>query len=128
MVNDTILIKATNLNLPKVIDALLLHKAKVDIQSSRGTALCVAAEEGRLDIVRTLSDHGADVNAVREFQNTMPLCLAAKNGHTAVLRALLGAGANVKHEVRLNFTAIVYAIEQRHHAIADMLRDSGAKE
>ncbi|KAE8448752.1 hypothetical protein EG329_008968 [Mollisiaceae sp. DMI_Dod_QoI] len=128
MVNDTILISATDLNLPRVVDALLVHNAKVDLTSVRGTALCVAAEKGHLDIVRTLLEYNADANAIRPFQNTTPLCLAAKNGHTSVVRVLLSHGANIRHEVKPKFTAIVYAIQQRHHAIAEILRDKGAKE
>jgi ankyrin repeat protein len=124
--NDTVLITATDLNLPKLLEALLFHNAQVNLTSSKGTALCVAAEKGYLELVKMLLDCDADVNAIRLIDNTTPLCLAANNGHSAVVSTLLKHGANVGHEVEPGYTAIAYAYQNSHTAIVKILREAGA--
>jgi len=124
--NDTVLITATDLNLPRLLEALLFHNAQVNLTSSKGTALCVAAEKGYLELVKMLLDRDADVNAIRLIDNTTPLCLAANNGHSAVVSTLLQNGANFGHEVEPGYTAIAYAYQNSHTAIVKILREAGA--
>jgi ankyrin repeat protein len=52
-----------------------------------------AARNGDTEIVRLLIQHGADVNAVNDFQHTVLYC-AGGHGHVETLRLLLGAGAD----------------------------------
>jgi ankyrin repeat protein len=127
MINDTVLIAAADLNLPKLLEALLFHNAQVDLTSSKGTPLCVAAEKGYLEIVKMLLHCGADVNTIRLIDNATPLCLAANNGHSAVVSTLLNHGASVEHEVEPGYTAIAYAYQNSHTAIVKILRERGAK-
>ena len=47
----------------------------------------------RFRFVSVLLEHGADVNALNQFQQT-PLHCAARNGHAAVVAALLAKGAD----------------------------------
>ena len=56
----------------------------------------VASDHGRLDIVRELLAHGADVDAVTKEDHS-PLLGASAFGHVEVVRALLAAGANKRH-------------------------------
>ncbi len=84
--------------------AKLLLQAKVDPVKKNldgRTALHAASDEANLDLVKTLIDTGADVNAVTNIGLT-PLNLACFKHHQweqgkqeAVVRALLKAGADV---------------------------------
>lgn len=56
----------------------------------------VAASRGKLNFVRGLIEHGADVNAEDE-DNWTPLLFAAKEGHDEVVSELLDHGAQVDH-------------------------------
>jgi ankyrin repeat protein len=58
-----------------------------------------AVYKGQLEMVRTLIDHGADVNATRENGFT-PLGLAAFFGHTEVVRVLVEQGADIGKATR----------------------------
>jgi ankyrin repeat protein len=77
----------------------------LDAQSARGcTALLMAAEEGHAEVIRTLVEHGADVNLATEGGMT-PLIAACENRHLDAVTALLrdrgahhGAGSRASIE------------------------------
>jgi ankyrin repeat protein len=59
------------------------------------TALHLAAQHGRLDVVKWLIENGADVMAKDMELNGSPIIFAAIGGHPEVVRALVEGGANV---------------------------------
>lgn len=59
----------------------------------RSTPLRAACFEGRLDIVKLLMHHGADLHLANEFNNTC-LMIASFKGHLDVVRFLLNEGAD----------------------------------
>jgi len=56
----------------------------------------VAASRGKLNFVRCLIEHGADVNSEDE-DNWTALLFAAKEGHDEIVSELLDHGAHVDH-------------------------------
>lgn len=59
------------------------------------TALFVAAQEGRLDVVRLLLRADANVNAARSMDGATPILLSAQHGNDDCCRLLVACGANV---------------------------------
>ena len=60
-------------------------------------ALHVAAENGFEQIVSTLVEHGAEVDAIAATDQTTALVLAARSGSKSLIQKLVSAGANVTH-------------------------------
>lgn len=58
------------------------------------TALLLAVREGSFEAVEALLDGGADVNQVREGDQTSPMLLAAINGHYDLVKYLLDRGGD----------------------------------
>ncbi|KAJ5174671.1 uncharacterized protein N7482_000548 [Penicillium canariense] len=82
-----------------VFTKLLIEK-KVQIDSSDPdyddrTPLCVAAEQGRAEVVETLLKAGAARNHQTTKARDTPLGLAIRSGHEAAVKVLLNAGASV---------------------------------
>ena len=75
------------------------------------TALHEACNHGYLDIVRTLIDHGADVN-VRGLDGDTPLHDAAVNGHEEITIVLIQSGGNPESENDKKETPIEVAEEE----------------
>ena len=68
------------------VEALLASGAEIDETDFLfGTALHVAVSEGNSEIAAILIDHGADVEAVSEQQDSRALHLAAQFGDAAIL-------------------------------------------
>ncbi|KAL1639034.1 hypothetical protein SLS58_008363 [Diplodia intermedia] len=67
-----------------------------------------------------------DINAP-DSDGTPPLIYAACFGHDDVVAALLAAGADVDLQDRNRWTPLMWAITNRHKAIAKLLLDKGAK-
>lgn len=77
------------------VQALLKQGADPNVARGDGlTALHVAAQEGNLELVRTLLRAKADVRAKTRLGEYTPLHLAAEGGHAAVAQALIEAGAD----------------------------------
>lgn len=73
---------------------LLDNGADVGIRSKNGeTPLHVAAEAGRLDIVKLLLGFKASTSA-RDKRNWLPIHSAASQGHVAVVKVLIDMGAD----------------------------------
>jgi hypothetical protein len=94
------------------------------------TPLTVAAQSGRVELVRLLLANGADPN-LRDGggQWETPLSTAAMHGQLEVCRLLLDAGAdpNIRTNPELagdpgNWTALDWALQANHPAVAELLR------
>jgi hypothetical protein len=80
---------------PYDVFKLRLHGSPLWTSLDNGdTALMLAAQRGRLDLVDTLLKGGADPQRTNRFGKTA-LMFAAERGDLAVMRALLAAGARV---------------------------------
>ncbi|KAJ8132969.1 hypothetical protein O1611_g657 [Lasiodiplodia mahajangana] len=86
------------------------------------TPLHCAAQEGHIDIVRILSNHGANLQALRDDGLT-PLHIAAYHGHTATVEELIqrGADPNSNCMVELGRTALHIAVQRGHEAVSKVL-------
>jgi ankyrin repeat protein len=90
--------------------------AKTDVNGRLGgdgeTALHRASANGRLEAVRFLVEHGADVNAV-DGEGGSPLLAATYRGHKGVVEFLLSRGAAVNaQETRHGFTPLIQAVSK----------------
>ncbi|KAL4949451.1 hypothetical protein BDW69DRAFT_74962 [Aspergillus filifer] len=92
-------------------------------------SLNMAASNGDVERVRKLVSGKAkdyvDVNMPDE-EGTVPLIYASCFGHQDVVAALLDAGAHVDQQDRNQWSALMWAMTNRHKTIAKILLDHGA--
>lgn len=92
-------------------------------------SLNMAASNGDVDRVEKLVQGRAkeyvDVNMPDE-EGTVPLIYASCFGHQDVVSALLSAGAYVDKQDRNQWSALMWAMTNRHKTIAKILLDHGA--
>ncbi|KAJ6187663.1 hypothetical protein N7519_002571 [Penicillium mononematosum] len=92
-------------------------------------SLNMAASNGDVDRVRRLVQGEArtyvDVNKPDE-EGTVPLIYASCFGHQEVVAALIVAGALVDRQDRNQWSALMWAMTNRHKTIAKILLDNGA--
>lgn len=103
-----------------------LHLAGVNVNPHGACPpLCLAAREGRLNAVRYLLDHGADLNAPDAAGNTA-LAEATYYGQIPVMKELLSRGANI-NALSSTGTPLDIALSQSNDLVADLLKHYGAK-
>jgi hypothetical protein len=89
--------------------------------------LLAAARKGDLAQVKSLLDHGADVNAKSPYGST-PLFFACDRGHIEVIKLLLDRGADLNTEDTFyHFTPLSWAVEKDRPEIVKLLLKRGAK-
>ncbi|MBQ9578336.1 MAG: ankyrin repeat domain-containing protein [Ottowia sp.] len=87
--------------------------------------LAIAAQLGDANRVRTLIEHGANVNAANSLGLTA-LMMAAFGGHADIVEMLLDSGANVNASDIREKTALGIALWRKHLNIAEILLARGA--
>ena len=71
-----------------------------------------AARTGKVDAVRVLLAHGADVNAKESWKQQTALMWAAHEGNAEAVKLLLEAGANVNERSMFGWTPLLFAARQ----------------
>ena len=92
------------------------------------TPLMCAARHGHRDTLRLILDQGADPNFTENIWYATPLMYAVESGDLGVVQVLLDRGADPRPEDAHKKTALVYALEDNDHDIANALRQAGAVE
>lgn len=113
-----------------IVDLLLadpmLSESQIHMNGGRyGTALQAAAAGGQISIVRTLIQHGADVNAEGGKYGTA-LQAASARGHTDIVALLLTADAQVNMSGGRYGRALRAASYHGHADIVHLLLSNGA--
>ena len=113
-----------------IVKALIEKNARVD-EPNHGNLrpLYYAAADGKLDIVRLLLKHKADVNAkARQSIFTRgdhtALHTAALNGHAEVVKALIESEADVYAKARDGKTALDEAREKGHPVVVKLIENA----
>jgi ankyrin repeat protein len=89
--------------------------------------VALAAVFGRLDVVRYLADHGAEVNAsAANGGGYNALTGAVASGHTEIVRWLLQNGANPNHRYGTGYSPLLTAAANGHFEIVKLLLTHGA--
>ncbi|XP_057327504.1 kinase D-interacting substrate of 220 kDa B isoform X4 [Microplitis mediator] len=101
-------------------------RVPIDDRDENGsTALILSASKGKIQFVRELINHGADVNA-EDADNWTALLCAAKEGHTDVCLELLEHGADLEHRDLGGWTALMWASYKGHTSTVTLLLTRGA--
>lgn len=93
------------------------------------SALAIASQDGHLDVVRYLLDHGADVNAHSKGKvtdRTALMAAASNDGHPEIVRLLVERGANVNTRGELGWTALIWAAREGDIESVKFLLSKGA--
>ena len=98
--------------------------AAVDAKTPRDqTALILACEHGKLDIVKHLLAAGADVDRHDVYGEHTALITAAIFGHLEIVQALVEAGADTSLRNEFGLTAQEAAVKRGHEEVAAWLAD-----
>jgi ankyrin repeat protein len=105
--------------------AAIVAGARVNASNEWGsTPVMLAAQQGQVDVVRTLLRAGASPDG-RGGAMT-PLAAAALGGHTEVIKLLLANGAHTDTSTETGESALVLAVRMNRLAAAATLLDAGA--
>ncbi|ETL40004.1 hypothetical protein L916_08708 [Phytophthora nicotianae] len=86
---------AAQRDLVEIFDLSLQRKALVKKRMTDGRlALQIAADEGRVDVIRLLLQHGARIDVVNKAK-WIPLMMAASRGHRQTAKFLVNQGASL---------------------------------
>ena len=101
-------------------------KISQQLKQAPNAQLLNAAQNGKLDQVRSLISQATDVN-VRDEYGWTPLLWAAMNGYTDIVQVLLAAGANPNTRNKYGWTPLMWAAGQGYSEIVRSLIASGAR-
>ena len=110
-----------------IVERLVRRGADANLALHTGeTPLCVTADSGCLDVVRTLLQApGIQVDQTTH-DGVMPLGVAAQMGHKEIVRLLLRKGADPNIAQEDGFSPLHSACLQGHAAVVRMLLHAGA--
>ena len=106
-----------------------LVRAGADVNhltKTNSTPLRAACFDGRLDIVKYLTDHDANIHITNKYNNTC-LMIAAYKGHVDIVQFLLELGADPNERAHCGATALHFAAECGHVKIVEELLAHGAQ-
>ena len=96
------------------------HPEHVSLGGACGTALHAASRGNHLKVGQSLLEHGAEVNALGQWERT-PLHVASRHGHLEIGRLLLEHGANVNAKQDDHWTPLHLAAANGHFELVRTL-------
>ena len=122
------LFKGAYLGKVRRVQKALTAGVGVDITDSYGrTALCIAAKNNRLDVIRLLIESGADPN-IKMSRGRTPIYLAIRHGQPETVKLMIELGARLDVTDREGFTPYDYAVARDKSSLCDLLRVKAESE
>ncbi len=112
-----------------ILQLLLSHKVDVNRPSEGGgriSPLAIAANQGHLEVVKTLIANGADVNYADAKHGLTALCCACESQKTDVIDFLCKSGANINQKTSGGFTNLLLACSMNYLESLKSLIKNGA--
>ena len=97
-----------------------------DVLAATASGKTVLHLATRLDLIRILVRHGANIQA-KDISGRTPLHVAAEKGQTDTVNYLLDRGTDVNSRDRDGLLALYYALEGGHATTAKFLIDNGSE-
>lgn len=104
-----------------MVQTSLILGENINKPDSEGmTPLRWAAKEGRLDMVKFILNHGANVNGLGDYQGKLPVSTksalidAAENDHPEIVKYLISRGADSQYIFPQCKTGLIYAIDHNY--------------
>lgn len=97
----------------------LLKKKKIDVNVSNSdyeTPLHLACQNNHFEIVKLLIDHGANLEACRDFSDHTPFHYACENGHENIIKLLVENGVNIHARVSAGNSTALYILAQNNES------------
>ncbi|KAI9345692.1 ankyrin repeat-containing domain protein [Obelidium mucronatum] len=115
-------------NVKIIIDAMGGGSAAADstFLPSGYTALHFAAGHGHLEVVQTLIDAHATIDAIDKNGKLTPLIHACRTGQLEVVKLLLSKGANIFAADNMGRTPLIHAVKNGHFELVVTLLAEGA--
>ena len=110
----------------KVVSALLRYGANPDSTQEGMTPLFLAAEKGRMDVLKLLLAAGADLTVAGEKYGNLPVHQACFGGQTEAALALLDAGDFLEARNKAGFTPLLVAARGGYDDLVLTLLERGA--
>jgi len=109
----------------ELVELLLKHGAPVDKKDELGCPLLYAVLHKDLDLVKTLTAAGSDVNSENSFDRATPLLMASSIGAEDIVEFLLQNGADVNAVNNECWNALHCATDAGHLGIVKKLIEAG---
>ncbi len=107
------------------VAACLLITPALDAHPNPDKDLLDAAKTGKVKMIKSLLEQGADVNVADKLGNT-PLIFASKIGDTPTVDMLLAHNADVNKQNNAGATSLMLAAKYGHEHIINKLLDHNA--
>ncbi|WP_422107437.1 ankyrin repeat domain-containing protein [Winogradskyella sp.] len=107
-------------NLNATNDIVTSEVNDVTVEIVEVSPLCKAVATGNTELVKTLIEQGADVNA--KSNGMAPIHYAAKYNRVEMIKTLITAGADVHKACDLGFTALNHAERSKANDAAQFLK------
>ncbi|MBA3695484.1 MAG: ankyrin repeat domain-containing protein [Methylotenera sp.] len=88
----------------------------------------MAATKGKLEAVKYLTEHGADLNYVHPLTKMTAFHLAAYDGYTDIVKYLAEHGADVNKKMRADVDIIRVVKDTGNTKMIELLKSLGVKE
>lgn len=131
--HKSILAAVAELASVKMAALLIKHRARV----MGSGAIVMAAQQGKMEMLKMLLNEGADINEIGIEHPTDPrfkadmgsaLHRAVEGGHEAIVKFLLESGANARLKDPMGRTPAALATEKGNERIVEMLSERDALE
>jgi ankyrin repeat protein len=110
---------------PNAVELPVPGVEDVELSKSQQPSIHTASENGQIDIVRSLLDHGSDVDERNASQRTA-LIVASRYGKLQVAKLLVERGADVNSRSPTGWTPLLHASRNGHLDVVWFLLDHGA--
>lgn len=113
-----------------VVQYLLELGVSVDVRHNGWTAFLVAAQNGKLETIKLLLQHGADINETveeQQWKGRNALIIACSEDYSDIVRFLIDRNAELNAKsANDDWTGLMWSIKQGNRELVTMLLEGGA--